>query len=50
MFIYYLHGYQLASASYRYRAEPLRDHPLKDPGKDNISVLYLVLTRYAIYS
>ena len=38
MFIYYLHGSQLASASYRYRAEPQRDHLLKDPGKDIISV------------
>ena len=50
MFIYYLYGSQLASVSFPYRVEPQRDHPLKDPGKDNISVLCLTLGRYAIYS
>ena len=39
-FTYYLHGAQLASAFYRFRIEPLRDHhSLKDPGKDIISIL-----------
>lgn len=39
-FTYYLHGAQLASAFYCFRIEPLRDHhPLKDPGKDIISIL-----------
>ena len=30
MFIYYLHGSQLASASSHYRAQPQRDRPLKE--------------------
>ena len=39
-FTYYLHGAQLASAFYRFRIEPLRDHhSLKDPGEDIISIL-----------
>ena len=50
MFLYYLHDSQLASASSHYRAEPQRDHPLKESAKDNISVLCLTLSRYAIYS
>ena len=43
-FICYLHGSQLSSAAYRYQAEPRRDHPLKDPGKDIVSVLCLTLS------
>ena len=50
MFLYYLHGSQLASASSHYRVEPQRDHPLKESAKDNISVLCPTLSRYAIYS
>ena len=50
MFIYYLYSSQLASASFPYRVEPQRDRPLKDPGKDNISVLCLTLSPYTIYS
>ena len=38
MFIYYLHGSQLASASSHYRAQPQRDRPLKESAKDIISV------------
>ena len=44
MFIYYLHGSQLASASSHYRAEPQRDGPLKE------SIFCLTLSQYAIYS
>ena len=43
MFIYYLHGSQLASASSHYRAQPQRDRPLKESAKDIISVLVLLL-------
>ena len=50
MFLYYLHDSQLASASSHYRAEPQRDHLLKESAKDNIGVLCLTLSRYAIYS
>ena len=50
MFIYYLHGSQLASASWHYRAQPQRDRPLKESAKDIISVFCLTLSRYAIYS
>ena len=50
MFIYYLHGSQLASASSHYRAQPQRDRPLKESAKDIISVFCLTLSRYAIYS
>ena len=50
MFICYLHGSQLASASSHYRAEPQRDRPLKESAEDIISVLCLTLSRYAIYS
>ena len=38
MFIYYLHGSQLASASSHYRVEPQRDRPLKESAKDIICV------------
>ena len=41
MFIYYLHGSQLASASSHYRVEPQRDRPLKESAKDIISVFCL---------
>ena len=43
MFIYYLHGSQLAFASSHYRAQPQRDRPLKESAKDIISVLVLLL-------
>ena len=45
MFIYYLHGSQLASASSHYRAEPQRDRPLKESAKDIISVFFLTLSK-----
>ena len=43
MFIYYLHGSQLASAPSHYRAQPQRDRPLKESAKDIISVFVLLL-------
>ena len=50
MFLYYLRGSQLASASSHYRVEPQRDRPLKESATDIISVFCLTLSRYAIYS